>query len=130
MRFFDCNESRRKRKVGRFILVAIVCLCLICFINFIPTFNLETSNMSLLEGKWVNVYYETEKDAAEDVFQYADAETEDIVEKLGFDKKQNINIYIYDHQSTMQKKKYGYIGSLLGLDWYIGDNIGTDVILT
>lgn len=37
---------------------------------------------------------------------------------------------IYDHQSTMQKKKYGYIGPLLGLDWYIGDNIGTDVILT
>lgn len=30
----------------------------------------------------------------------------------------------------MQKKKYGYIGPLLGLDWYIGDNIGTDVILT
>lgn len=130
MRIFDCNESRRKKKVGRFILVTIVCLCLICFINFIPTFNLETSNMSLLEGKWVNVYYETEKDAAEDVFQYADAETEDIAEKLGFDKKQNINIYIYDHQSTMQKKKYGYIGPLLGLDWYIGDNIGTDVILT
>lgn len=119
MKYSECNKSRRKRKVGRFILSAIVCLCLICFINFIPTFNLETSNMSLLEGKWVNVYYETEKDAAEDVFQYADAETEDIAEKLGFDKKQNINIYIYDHQSTMQKKKYGYIGPLLGLDWYI-----------
>lgn len=64
--------------------------------------------MSLLEGKWVNVYYETEKDAAEDVFQYADTETKDIAEKLGFDKKQNINIYIYDHQRTMQQKKYGY----------------------
>ena len=95
MRFFDCNESRRKRKVGRFILVTIVCLCLICFINFIPTFNLETSNMSLLEGKWVNVYYETEKDAAEDVFQYADAETEDSAEKLGFDKKQFGSMMVY-----------------------------------
>lgn len=30
----------------------------------------------------------------------------------------------------MQQKKYGLIGPLLGLDWYIGDNIGTDVILT
>lgn len=30
----------------------------------------------------------------------------------------------------MQMKKYGFIGPLLGLDWYIGDNIGTNVILT
>ena len=27
-------------------------------------------------------------------------------------------------------KKYGFIGPLLGLDWYIGDNRGADVILT
>ncbi|MDP4151983.1 MAG: hypothetical protein Q8865_00885 [Bacillota bacterium] len=30
----------------------------------------------------------------------------------------------------MQAKKYGYIAPLLGLDRYIGDNIGTRVILT
>lgn len=120
----------RKKKVYRFILGIIVGLCFICFINFIPTFHLKTSQMSLLEGKWVNVYYETEKDAAEDVFQYVDAKTEEIAKKLGFSEKQNVNIYIYDNQSTMQRKKYGYIGPMLGLDWYIGDNIGTNVILT
>ena len=127
MRFFACNESRRKRKVGRFILVTIVCLCLICFVNFIPTFNLETSNMSLLEGKWVNVYERTKRCGwgCVSICRCWNGGCW----KLGFDKKQNINIYIYDHQSTMQKKKYGYIGPL-GLDWYIGDNIGTDVILT
>ena len=103
---------------------------MLCFINFIPTFNLKTKNMSVLEGNWVNVYYETEKDAAEDVFKYADLETEAIAQKLGFETKQNINVYIYDFQKTMQMKKYGFIGPLLGLDWYIGDNIGTNVILT
>ena len=30
----------------------------------------------------------------------------------------------------MQTKKYGFAAPLLGLDWYIGDNIGTEVILT
>jgi len=30
----------------------------------------------------------------------------------------------------MQTKKYGLIGPLLGLDWYIGDNRGTNVLLT
>lgn len=50
--------------------------------------------MSLLEGKWVNVYYETEKDAAEDVFQYADTETKYIAEKLGLTKNKT-SIYTY-----------------------------------
>ena len=31
--------------------------------------------MNVLNGDWLNVYYETEKDAAEDVFAYADAKT-------------------------------------------------------
>lgn len=132
MKFTNYHESgrKKKKKVCRFILGFIICLCFMCFINFIPTFNLKTSHMSLMEGKWVNVYYETEKNAGKDVFQYADAQTEGIAERLGFSEKQNINIYIYDDQGTMQRKKHGYIGPLLGLDWYIGDNIGTDVILT
>lgn len=113
--------------IGFFIMVMI---CLLFFINFIPTFHLKSADMSLLEGQWVNVYYEKEKDAATDTFNYADTATEFIAKKLGFTEKENINIYIYDSQATMQRKKYGFIGPLLGLDWYIGDNIGTNVILT
>lgn len=119
----------RKRiiKIGFFIIATI---CLLFFINFIPAFYLKSSDMNLLEGQWVNVYYEKEKDAAIDTFNYADAETEYIAKKLGFREKENVNIYIYDSQMKMQRKKYGFIGPFLGLDWYIGDNVGTRVILT
>lgn len=119
-----------KKKIVRVLLLIISFLVLLCIINFIPAIHLKTSNMKMLKGEWVNVYYEQEEKAAEDVFQYADSQTEDIAKKLGFHEKQNVNIYIYDHQSTMQSKKYGLIGPILGLDWYIGDNIGTNVILT
>ena len=86
--------------------------------------------MTKLEGNWCNVYYETEKEAALDVFELADEQTGQIAQNLGFFEKQDVNIYIYDEQKTMQRKKYGFIGPILGLDWYIGDNIGTNVILT
>lgn len=105
-------------------------ILVVLFINLIPTFNLRTSDMNVLEGEWINVYFEQEKSAAYDVFQYADLETESIAQKLGVNKKQDINVYIYDSQSVMQRKKYGFIGPFLALDWYIGDNIGTNVILT
>lgn len=112
------------------IIIGIGFLLVSMVINFIPTWNLKTKEMKVLSGDWINVYYETEEDAAKDVFTYANRETASIAEKLGFREKQNVNVYIYDDQKTMQTKKYGFIAPLLGLDWYIGDNIGTDVILT
>lgn len=121
---------KRHKKLFCIIFGVFAAIAVLVMINFIPTWNLKTSGMHKLDGKWLNVYYETEKSAAEDVFELADSETEWIAKKLGFAEKQNVNVYIYDNQNTMQKKKYGFIAPMLGLDWYIGDNIGTDVILT
>lgn len=119
---------------GKTVFKAIPCIlglaALAGIINFIPAFTLKTRGMSVLKGQWVDVYYETEKAAAQDIFQYADSETKALANKLGFREKQDVKVYVYDFQSTMQTKKYGYVGPLLGLDWYIGDNIGTSVILT
>lgn len=116
--------------VAKIIVGILTFTTLTVVINSYPTWVLQTSDMNKIEGEWVNVYYENEKDAAEDVFEFADSETKEIADRLGFEEKQNINVYIYDYQQTMQTKKYGYIAPVLGLDWYIGDNIGTDVILT
>jgi hypothetical protein len=111
------------------IAIVIACIAALALINSIPTWNLETPGMTEIEGPWANVYYETEKEAAEDVYDYAQG-IEDIANKLGFYENPGINVYVYDSQATMQSKKYGFIAPLLGLDWYIGDNIGTNVILT
>ena len=119
----------RKKALKVLLGLVIICLLLVC-INFIPVFNLKTKGMQCLEGNWINVYYEKEEAAAKDVFAFADANTEAIAKKLGFVEKPDVTIHIYDSQSTMQMKKYGFIGPALGLDWYIGDNIRTDVILT
>jgi hypothetical protein len=127
----DIKGNLKKKKGAIKIVCAIVaCILLLVIINFIPTWNLKTAGMQEFTGNNINVYYEKEAAAAEDVFNLADAEAFEISAKLGFTEKQSVNIYIYDYQSTMQTKKYGYIGPLLNLDWYIGDNIGTNVILT
>lgn len=119
---------KKKIVVGSFLVLGILAASIV--INFIPTISLRTKGMSELEGKWITVYYEQEEAAAKDVFEYADQETAYIAERLGFEEKPNVSVYIYDHQNTMQTKKYGYLAFFLGLDWYIGDNIKTDVILT
>lgn len=119
-----------KKRWFKRIFIVLGILVLIVTVNFIPTLYLRTNGMTKLDGKWIDVYYETEAEAAKDVFEYAEVETEAIAERLGFSKAPDVNVYIYDYQRTMQMKKYGFVAPLLGLDWYIGDNIGTDVILT
>lgn len=121
---------KKRIRIFKTILIISVIFTVAIIANFIPRWNLKTSNMNVLSGTWINVYYENEEVAAKDVFEYADSETAEIAEKLGFSEKQNISVYIYDYQNTMQTKKYGFIAPLLGLDWYIGDNIGANVLLT
>lgn len=112
------------------IVVSIIGVsAILLFLNFIPTFSLGNGKMSVFVGEWVNVYYEEEKAAARDTFELAEKRAEELAKLLGIEK-QKINIYIYDSQKTLQRKKYGLVASFLGLDWYIGDNIGSDVILT
>lgn len=126
--------NMRLKKIFRLIslVIAIIIgiLLILLFINYIPTFSLKTQGMDVFKGKWVNVYYEQEKDAAKDTFTISDDRAGELATLLGITGKQNINIYIYDNQFTMQQKKYGFIAPVLGLDWYIGDNIGTNIILT
>ena len=124
------NQLHEKTRALQVVNIIVASLLILTIFNFIPTWKLSTKGMQKFEGSYINVYYEKEAVAAKDVFKLADAEAAVIASKLGFTEKQDINIYIYDLQSTMQAKKYGYIGPLLNLDWYIGDNIGTNVILT
>lgn len=121
---------KKKKRLWKAIAGIIGFAISLSVVNFAPTWNLETRGMHKMEGKWITVYYEEEEEAAEDVFHLADSEAGKIAAALGFSEKQDVNVYIYDSQNTMQTKKYGFLARILSLDWYIGDNIGTNVILT
>lgn len=120
----------RLKKILKIIAIIIGALAILIFINFFPAFSLGSRNMKVFVGEWVNVYYENEKDAARDIFELAESRAKDLAELLGISGKQKIRIYIYDSQKAFQRKKYGFIAAFLGLDWYVGDNIGYDVLLT
>lgn len=79
-----CQKKKLALKISLGIVVFLIASIII---NFIPTFNLKTSNMKELNGNWVNVYYESEESAAKDVFQYAVNSTNDVAKKLGFTEK-------------------------------------------
>jgi len=120
------NTSKLKKRLA----VTAVTVSLLLAVNFLPTLSRKTGGMQVIEGSRVDVYYESEESAAKDIFAAAESRAGELAHLLSAQDMQKIEIYIYDSQSTMQQKKYGLIGAALGLDWYIGDNIKSDVILT
>lgn len=64
-----------KKKWVRCIFIILCVLAIIAIVNFIPTLSLKTRGMTKLEGEWIDVYYETEAEAAKDVFRSARLKT-------------------------------------------------------
>ena len=121
-----------KRNPKKPLLIAglvFAALALLFGASFIPSLWLDNGSMHALSGDWITVYYETQEKAARDVFELAEAEAGRLTQKLGFAQTQDLTLYIYDKQRTFQTKKYGLIAPLLNLNWYIGDNRGSTVIL-
>ncbi|MDR2167666.1 MAG: hypothetical protein LBE35_07445 [Clostridiales bacterium] len=121
--------TKKKGKLLKIILLSLGGLVATILVTFIPTLNLETRGMSRLEGEYVTVFFEAEETAARAVFELAEAESRRITEALGLSAVPNINIYVYDNQSTMQARRFGWLVLLLNLDWFVGTNRGTDVLL-
>lgn len=109
--------------IGGILLLAVIVI-------FFPMISLKTLGMKTMTGNYVTVYYEKEAAAAADVFALAEERAEELAALLEIEEPGNLPIYIYDSQEIMQTKKYGLIALLLDLDWYIGDNVGTSVLLT
>ena len=115
------------KKLLRAAAFVLAALLLLACPTLLPTLFLKTVGMHQLSGAHVTVFYEKEEAAAKDVFALAEARGGELASLLGVSQAKPVKIYIYDHQSVMQMKKYGLIAKLLRLDWYIGDNIGSSL---
>lgn len=118
------------KRVFKILGIVAAALVLIAAASFVPTLWRKTPGMKTLEGAYVRVYYQREQAAAEDVFRLAESAAAGIAGTLRLESPAVLDLFVYDSQVEMQQKKYGLLIPLIGLPWYIGDNIGDDVILT
>jgi len=124
------KKKSKSKKLLKIILLSLCGLIVAILLTFIPTLmSLETRGMSSLVGEYVTIFFEQEEAAAKDVFEVLEEGSRRIAEMLGFDTPKNINVYIYDRQSSMQIRRFGLLVLLLNVEWFVGTNIGTDVIM-
>jgi len=125
------GRRRPRLSVGARLLAGVLLVVVVlALVSLLPTLNRATLGMNEARGERVTVHYEQEEAAALEVLALADEHASAIEAALGVDEPLRYAIYVYDEQATMQRKGYGLLTALLDLDWYIGDNVGTTILLT
>ncbi|MEJ6951608.1 hypothetical protein [Natronospora cellulosivora (SeqCode)] len=116
-----------KKKLTCLIVVVIFFLLML---QFLPTLRLRTRDMVKWETEHYIIYFnEDDRSGAEAVFAQLEKDVPRINEALQFIPSEKVEVYIYENQNVLHQKKYGFLVSLLNLDWYIGDNIRDKVIM-
>lgn len=98
-------------------------------VQFWPTIGLNNGMVRWETDQFVLFYDEQDQFSAEAVLSKLETDAPLIHQRLNYYPISKTEVYIYSDQKTMQQKKYGYLGSLLNLAWYIGDNVGDKVIM-
>lgn len=120
-----------KLQVIKYVFASIaIILSVLITVSIIPTLSLELEGMDQYQGHYVNVFFEDESSAAFDVFEEAESKALALSEKLEIELSSPINVYVYDEQKMFQTKKYGLFIPYINLEWYVGDNVKDEVILT
>lgn len=118
------------KKLSKLIAIIISILAIITFLLILPTLKLKTNAMKTKESQHFTFYYEEkDKKAIEDIEKALENMYKSINESMDFTNRSKSKVYIYGDLKTLHKKKYGYLGTMLGPDWYIGDNIKDKIII-
>lgn len=103
------RRRSRVAVVARVLAVVLLVVTLVVLVSLLPTLNRATPGMSEAAGERVVVHYEQEEAAALEVLATADEHAAEIEDALGVDAPLRYEIYVYDEQATMQRKRYGLL---------------------
>ncbi|MBN1055604.1 hypothetical protein DVW05_09640 [Clostridium botulinum] len=122
--------KKRYKTLLKCFLGLLVGLIIIILLNFIPTLNLKTKDMIIIEKDHFIIYYEkNDKNAATDISNRLGKGYNLVSNSIKISPDYKTDVYIYKNLDEFHMKKYGFWGRFFGPEWYIGDNIKNKVII-
>lgn len=114
------HKGNKKTKYLLFV-TGIIVLALI--IQYIPVWNLKTSDMQVKQGQYVDVYYQNgDQKGAFEVFDLLESTARQMGDKLKYSRERKTKMFVYKEQRALHIRKVGFITLLFAPDWFIGDN--------
>lgn len=113
----------KMNKKLKYLAAVLITLIFALILQYIPVWNLKTSDMKVMQGQYVDVYYQSGDDkGAKEVYNLLESTAKEIRDKLQYTNKNKTKMYIYKEQKSLHIRKAGFITLLFAPSWYIGDN--------
>lgn len=111
---------KKKRKVTIMVIALIV---VIVILQTLPIFFMKPWGAKAMRNDFINLYYlEGDEDGANEVFNLLVEKAQSIYDKMNYQRKEPIKVYIYKTQNQLALREAGFITLTFAPSWYIGDS--------
>lgn len=111
---------KKKQKVT---IIVITLIMVLAIVQTLPRFFMKPLGAMVLNNDLVNLYYvEGDEDGANEVFNLLVEKAEGIYDRMNYERKEPIEVYLYKTQNQLAIREAGFITLAFAPSWHIGDS--------
>jgi hypothetical protein len=124
-------ENRKKKKSKRRkVFVTIGLLIAVIVVQTLPAVFLKPFGSETMKNDMIDLTYQPGDEAgAREVFDLLNEKSAEIYDKLDYERKDPIEVYIYKTQNGLAIREAGLITIAIAPDWHIGDSHNGNIMM-
>jgi len=108
----------------------IIIIVTLVILQTLPVFILKPVGSKSMKNEFINLYYHPDEEkGAKEVFNLLVQKSDEIYQKMNFQKTEPIDVYIYKTQKQLALREAGFITLLFAPKWHIGDSHNGNIMM-
>jgi hypothetical protein len=104
-------------------IAVIVFVVVLAVLQSLPIFFVKPLGAKIMSNDFINLYYPaSDEKGANEVFNLLVEKAESIYDKMNYERKEPIKVYIYKTQNQLAIREAGLITLTFAPSWHIGDS--------
>lgn len=118
---------KKKRKTTIIVLASIL---VVAVLQTLPIFFVSPLGAKIMRNDFINLHYLAgDEDGANEVFNLLVEKSEGIYDKMNYERKEPIKVYVYKTQNQLALREAGFITLTFAPSWHIGDSHNGNVMM-
>ncbi len=119
-----------KTKKGKKVIIITTVLLLLLVMQTLPVFLMKPWGSKTLSNDLIQLYYQPgEEKGANEVFELLAEKSKGIYQKMKYEQKEPIEVYLYSTQKQLAIREAGFITLTFAPSWHIGDSHRGKIIM-
>ncbi len=117
-----------KKHRGTILVIGLIVV--LAILQTLPIFFMKPLGAKTMSNDFINLsYQEGDEDGSKEVFNLLVEKAESIYDKMNYQRKEPIKVYIYKTQKQLAIREAGFITLTFAPSWYIGDSHNGNIMM-